>query len=181
MAREKNTRFLANILVLTGFGWLAILISLTPVDSRASAPATPDLLFCIIVFFTIRRPGVTPGALILVMGLLRDLAAGGPVGPGALTLWAGAEFLRFHRETIMRSIFAEAGAVAAVIIAVNVIQLAVLLAAFTPSPPLEVLAAGAALTFVSYLILGGLLRLIFRIRMEPAENHKLIGRSGRAR
>ncbi|MFV0474039.1 MAG: hypothetical protein ACK5MQ_07495 [Pikeienuella sp.] len=179
--RVPRPMLFANMVVLIGFGWLAILIALTPVDARASAAPAPDLLFCVAAFLAIRRPRATPAALVLILGLARDLAGGGPVGLGALTLWAAVEYLRFHRERLLRSPAAELGFVAGAIIAMTLAQLGVLLVALTPSPPLEVLGAGALATFAAYLITAGMLRYVFMIRPEAGENLKLIGRAGRSR
>ncbi|WP_340108549.1 hypothetical protein [Pikeienuella sp. HZG-20] len=179
--RASRPLILANMAVLISFGWLAILISLTPVDARASAAPTPDLLFCVAAFLAIRRPRATPAALILILGLARDLASGGPVGLGALALWGGVEFLRFRRDRLIRSFVAEAGAVAFAIVAMTAAQLALLLLALTPSPPLEVLGIGALATFAAYFGVALIFRHIFRIRPETEENLKLSDRAGRGR
>lgn len=179
--RAPRPVLFANMAVLIGFGWFAILVSLTPVDARASAAPSPDLLFCVASYLAIRRPGATPGALVLLLGLARDLAGGGPVGLGALTLWAAVEYLRFHRDRLLRSPAMELGVVAATIVAMNLAQLVVLLLALTPSPPLEVLGAGALGSFLAYIVVAVILRYLFMIRPDQVENLKLIGRAGRGR
>lgn len=179
--RAPGPILFANMAVLIGFGWLAILISLTPVDARASALPSPDLLFCVAAFLAIRRPDATPAALVLVLGLAHDLVSGGPVGLGALTLWGGVEYLRFHRERLLRSPVVEMGGVAATILAMTVAQLGVLLLVLTPSPPLVVLGAGAFATLLAYGAVALIFRYLFRIRPEAVENLKLIGRAARAR
>lgn len=179
--RAPRPILFANMAVLLGFGWLAILISLTPVDARASASPSPDLLFCVAAFLAIRRPDATPAALIIILGLVRDLAGGGPVGLGALTLWTGVEYLRFHRDRLLRSTATEFGVVAATILAMSVAQLGALLLVLTPSPPLEVLGAGALVTLIAYGAVSLIFRYLFLIRPEAIENLKLIGRAGRGR
>lgn len=181
MAAPQTRTFLwANILVLLAFGWLAILLGLTPLDARASAAPMPDFLFCVAAFLAIRRPAATPAVLIIILGLVRDLAGGGPVGLGALTLWGGVEYLRFHRDRLLRSFLIEAWVVFVVSIVLTAIQLGVLLLALTPSPPLEVLGFGVLSTLAAYFIITLIFRHVFRIRPEAGENLKLIGRAGRS-
>ncbi|QIE54299.1 hypothetical protein G5B40_01865 [Pikeienuella piscinae] len=179
--RSPRPILFANMAVLIGFGWLAILVGLTPVDARASALPSPDLLFCVAAFLAIRRPDATPAILVITLGLVRDLISGGPVGLGALTLWAGVEYLRFHRDRLLRSPMVEMGGVAATILSITVVQLGVLLLVLTPSPPLVVLGAGAFATLCAYGVVALVLRYLFRIRPESVENPKLIGRAARAR
>lgn len=179
--RAPRTLYWANIIVLIAFGWLAILISLTPLDARASATPSPDLLFCVAAFLAIRRPAATPPILVLLLGLLRDFAGGGPIGVSALALLGAVEYLRLKRDWLLRSVMTELWVIAAVIFAMTAAQLAFLLLALTPSPPLEVLAVGVISTFIAYLFVWLIFRNIFRIMPETDENLKLIGRSGRGR
>lgn len=180
-ARVPRALYWANAIVLVAFGWLAILIGLTPVNMRASAAPSPDVLFCVAAFLAIRRPAATPPVLVLLLGLLRDLAGGGPAGLGALMLLAAVEYLRYRREWLLRSLFTELGGVAVTILAMVALQLGLLLLALTPSPPLEVLAEGVGTTFIAYLIVWLVFRNIFRIMPEVDENMKLTGRAGRGR
>lgn len=166
----------ANAMVLAGFGWLAILLELAPVDLRASATPSPDLLFCVSAFLVIRRPSSTPAALIVVLGLARDLIGGGPVGVGALSLMLAVEALRFHRDALIRSWAREFAAVALVAFAMIAAQVVALTLAFAPSPALDTLALGGVFTCFAYVALALLLRYLFRIKGEAAENLTLIGR-----
>lgn len=179
--RVPPTLYWANVIVLIAFGWLAILIGLTPVNMRASAAPSPDILFCVAAFLAIRRSSATPPVLVLLLGLLRDLTGGGPTGLGALTLLAAVEYLRYRREWLLRSFFTEIWAVAATIFVMAAAQLALLLLALTPSPPLEVLADGVGTTFVAYLIVWLIFRNVFRIMPDVDENLKLTKRAGRGR
>ncbi|MEL7464419.1 MAG: hypothetical protein AAFN79_10155, partial [Pseudomonadota bacterium] len=91
-----------NALVLIGFGWLAILLELAPLGARASAAPSPELLFCVAAFLALRRPGSTPSALVLLLGLANDVLGGGPAGLGALTMLAAVEALRANRDWLLR-------------------------------------------------------------------------------
>ncbi len=168
---------LAGMAALAALGWLAILIGLAPIDARAAAWPAPDLLFGVVACFAVRRPSSSPAALILVLGLARDVLGGGPAGLGALTLWAAAEYLRFHRDRFIRSPLAEAGALAALSLLLPFAHLVAMTALFAPSPPLSVLALGAISTFAAALAVRVLLVHLLRIGGEAVENHRLIGRA----
>lgn len=167
---------LAHMAALAGCGAAAILIGLAPTDARATAVPAPDLLFCVAACLALRRPAATPAGLVLLLGLARDLVGGGPAGLGALTLWAAVEWLRARRERIARAPLAEAAAVAALAVLIPLAQLVALTLAFAASPPLVTLAAGALTTAAAYPFVAVLLRFGLRIRGEPAEALRLLGR-----
>ncbi|MEX2519816.1 MAG: hypothetical protein WD969_10845 [Paracoccaceae bacterium] len=179
--RSSGPMLYANMAVLVSFGWLAILIGLAPIDARAAARPSPDLLFCVAAFLAIRRPSATPAILVLLLGLVRDVIGGAPVGLGALTLWGAVEYLRFHRERLIRSLPAEIGVIAALAFLIPALHLAAMTLTLAPSPALEVLASGAVATIVAYCLVALLFRYVFRIRGEAEENLRLIGRAERRR
>jgi rod shape-determining protein MreD len=66
--------------------WMAIVLDLAPFAHGDAGWTMPDALFLCIACVTLRRPTLLPAPLVLAIGLLRDLLAGGPVGAGALGL-----------------------------------------------------------------------------------------------
>lgn len=154
-------------LILLSFGWLAILLELAPLNEAAGALPAPDILFCVVAFLVMRRPGGASGVLILTLGLARDLLGGGPVGLGALTLLAAAETLRFLAEPLRRRSrvyeFLAVAATAAIISVAHVVILTISLAAV---PPLEILALRLLMTVAAYFVVFFFFRQILRIRAE---------------
>ncbi|MEM7544469.1 MAG: hypothetical protein AAF367_02950 [Pseudomonadota bacterium] len=170
----------ANALVLLGFGWLAILLQLAPLSGLASAPPSPDLLFCVAAFLLLRRPASTPAFLIVILGLLRDLLGGGPAGLGALVLLAALEVLRLYADLIRRrGFFVELAAIATLVLMMSAFQVVVLALALTPIPPLDRIAMGALMTILAYIGVAILFRWVLRIRPAPEDNGMLIGRARR--
>jgi rod shape-determining protein MreD len=93
---------LAGLAVAAALMWLAIAIDLAPLTGAARGWAMPDLLFLVTACLALRRPGMVPAPLVLVAGLLRDLLAGGAVGPGALALLVASRFLRGRAPALKR-------------------------------------------------------------------------------
>ncbi len=163
-----------NSLVLIGFAWLAILIELTPLNEEASTMPAPDLLFCVSAFLVLRRPSATPGFLIVFLGLARDLIGGGPVGLGALALFASIEGLRALGEFLgRRSFIFELGAVSAFSFLVITLQTIGLLITFTQPPPLDQLALRGLGTIAAYIWIFIFFRWVLRVRGEFADDRRL--------
>ena len=95
-----------SVIVLAAFGWLAILLEMAPLNEDARAFPAPDLLFCVCAYFALRRPSGSPGLLVGVLGLCRDLVSGGPVGLGAMSLIAGVETMRSVGDAIRHVLMA---------------------------------------------------------------------------
>lgn len=165
-------------LILLCFGWLAILLELAPINEAAGALPSPDILFCVVAFLVMRRPGSAPGVLILTLGLARDLLGGGPVGLGALTLLAAAETLRYLAEPLRRrSRIYEFLAIALLAAAIAIAHVIVLTMALAAVPPLDVLAMRLVMTVGTYFLVFFLFRQILRIRAERLGDRRF-GQSG---
>ena len=65
---------------------LALALVNVPLGVGAWAAPWPDLVACVMFFWTIHRPGAVPPLMLLIVGVLRDLLAGGTLGAGALPL-----------------------------------------------------------------------------------------------
>lgn len=168
----------ANLLVLMAFGWLAIQIELAPLGGAASATPAPDLLFCVAGFLALRRPAESPAALILILGLARDLLGGGPAGLGAIALLIGTAIMRAAAEALRRrTLLHELALVAAAILAMTVIEALAMTLTLAPTPPLDVIGLGALTTFVAYLGVGLLLHWVLRIRRAPLETRLSLSRA----
>lgn len=92
----------AGLAATTALMWVAIAIDLAPLTGTARGWAIPDLLFLVTACLALRRPAMVSAPLVLGAGLLRDLLAGGAVGPGALALLLSSRFLRGRAPALKR-------------------------------------------------------------------------------
>ena len=79
--------------MLFGFGVVAVLAAMIPLGPGGSL-VPPDLLFCLVVAWTLRSPDTVPVWALVVLGLFGDLMLSRPVGLGALGLLLAAEIIR---------------------------------------------------------------------------------------
>lgn len=96
---------LARTMLMLTLGLLAIYVEAAPLGIGPSAPPSPDLLLCVTVYWTARRPGSTPLLAVFALGLVRDLMTDVPTGAGALSLVLAAEGVRRVRHRLARSSF----------------------------------------------------------------------------
>lgn len=91
--------------LMLSLGLLAIYVEAAPLGIGPQAPPSPDLLLCVVVYWTARRPGSTPLLAIFGLGLVRDLLTDVPTGAGALALVLAAWVVRRVRHRLSRSSF----------------------------------------------------------------------------
>lgn len=96
---------IVRIGLMACLGLIAIYVEAAPLGIGPSAPPSPDLLLCVVVYWTARRPGSTPLLLVFALGLVRDLLTDVPTGAGALGLVVAAEAIRHVRTRLARSSF----------------------------------------------------------------------------
>lgn len=174
LGRDPLHHRLGGVLILAVFGATAILIEIAPLTGPRGGTPTPDLLFCVATFLAIRRPSGSPAAIILLLGLARDLISGGPVGLGALVLLGGVETLRASAEGLRRrGRLIEFALVVLVACAMGLAQYIVLAITFAAPPPLGALALRATATGLAYLAVFFLFRQILRIRAERPRDMRL--------
>ncbi len=121
-----------RVLLLGFLGLVAIFIEIAPIGFTPHARPSPDILFAIVAYWSVRRPGSTPVMLIFGLGLVRDLLADVPVGAGTLALILVVEFLRTQGATLVRQSFfiewATVSMVAFVMISIQFLLVALTLA-----------------------------------------------------
>jgi hypothetical protein len=93
---------LSRLAVAALLMWLAIAVDLAPLTGAARGWPMPDPLFLVTACLALRRPGLVPAPLVLGAGLLRDLLAGGAVGPGALALLVVSRVMRARAPALRR-------------------------------------------------------------------------------
>lgn len=139
--------------IVAALGVVVIHVPLVPVDHAADRVANPDLLFCLLAAWTLRRPAAVPLPLVLVLGLAADLLLGRPPGPGALGLVLATEYLRTRRPSGFAREAIRAALIFAALLAGTALLLLVTLA---PSPGLEPLARHWFATTIAYPAVAGL-------------------------
>jgi rod shape-determining protein MreD len=99
-----GARALRVALLLT-VGLLAIYGEAAPLGVGPSAPPSPDLLLCVVVYWAAHRPGSTPLLAVLALGLARDLLTDTPAGAGALALVLAGEIVKSMQRRLARRTF----------------------------------------------------------------------------
>ncbi|MEL6997187.1 MAG: hypothetical protein AAFN27_18555 [Pseudomonadota bacterium] len=101
-----DTGRLARMVLLVALGFAVICIEAMPLGLQATARPSPDLLLCLVAFWSLRRPGSAPAVVIFALALSRDFLTDVPVGAGAITLLLISELLKLRRRALARSNFA---------------------------------------------------------------------------
>ncbi|MFO1104647.1 MAG: rod shape-determining protein MreD [Amaricoccus sp.] len=95
MTRASALPLWSQRLLLPALALVAIYLPLIPL-APGSGAVPPDLLFCLLVGWTIRRPNAIPAWAVLLLGLFADLMLSRPVGLGALGLLLATEAARIE-------------------------------------------------------------------------------------
>lgn len=96
---------LVRMMAVFVLGMLAIYIEAAPLGVPVDAPPSPDLLLCVVAYWSIRRPGSIPLMLVFLLGLTRDLVTDVPVGAGVLALVLISEGFKTWRRHLARLFF----------------------------------------------------------------------------
>jgi len=82
-----------RVALLLGFGLVAVLAAMIPLGPGGHL-VPPDLLFCLVLAWTLRAPGSVPIWALVLLGLFADTMLSRPIGLGALGLLLAAEAVR---------------------------------------------------------------------------------------
>lgn len=165
-----SARRLIRTMLLLGLGLLAIFAEAAPLGHEAAARPSPDLLFLVVAYFSVRRPGTALLLLVFTLGVVRDLLTDPPVGAAALALVAASEALKSVSPSLRRSHFpAELLAISVVLAGMLLVQWLVLVLTFLEPPPLMVLIQQWGITVAIYPVLALVLRWMFRIGWRKPE------------
>jgi len=96
---------LTRMVLVVLFGVLAIYVEAAPLGVGPDAPPSPDLLLCVVVFWSVRRPEAIPIPLVFALALMRDLLTDMPVGAGTLALVLISEVFKLRRRQLARAMF----------------------------------------------------------------------------
>lgn len=155
---------LARIGAMLCLGLLAVSVEVAPLGIGPSAPPSPDLLLCVVVYWTVRRPGSTPLLAVFGLGLVRDLLTDVPTGAGALSLVLAAEGIRHVRLRLARSSFlVEWLALAAAAFGTAALLWVLVALTLTQPPYVVALAHQSLYTIMAYPLIVAAFRWCLRI------------------
>lgn len=161
---------LANVAFVLALGFVAISVEAAPLGLRADTWPSPDLLFCIVAYWALRRPEAVPVIAVFAAGLARDLLTDTPAGAGALTLVLAAEALKAAgRPLARRGVGTEWLAVAGAFAAVLLVQWLMVLLVLAHPPYLLELGQQWVVTLALYPLLATVFRWLFGIRRRKFE------------
>lgn len=161
---------LFRIALLLMLGTVAIFAEAAPLGLGPTAPPSPDLLMCILVYWSIRRPGSTPLLAVFALGLVRDFLTDVPLGAGTLSLVIVTELFKSQRYTLKRmNIFVEWIAVTvAAFLSTAFVWFLVVLTLAQP-PYVTELVHQCLYTAMVYPLIAVTLRWVFRISWRKAK------------
>jgi len=153
--------FIALMLTL---GLLAIGLEAAPLGLSANAWPSPDILFCVVAYWSIRRPEAAVLPAVVALGLVRDLITDIPPGAGLLTLVLASEFLKAVGPGLARRNFATEWALLAMVLAFVMLgQWLVVLLLLAHPPYLYDLGLQWLATLALYPALALVFRWLFRV------------------
>jgi rod shape-determining protein MreD len=137
---------------------------LAPLGLYAGAHASPDLVWCVVAYVALRRPGAAHPLLVFGVGLLQDMLTTGPFGAGVLTMLLMSEFLRAQSHWLCRRpILFEWFVVSLTALAMMFLQWLMLTISFADPPALLELAPRLGLTILAFPLVAAAFRYLLRI------------------
>lgn len=165
-----NLSRLAGIAVMLVMGMSALFLEAAPLGLAADAQPSPDLVFLVIAFWSLRRPEIAALLAVYGLGLARDLLTDTPVGMGALTLVLASGYLKSMGPALARWRFvAEWVVVAMTLLTVLMVQWLAVLVLLAHPPYLYDLALQWLISIAIYPMLVLVLSWLFRIGWRKPE------------
>jgi len=161
---------LIRIALLLVLGLVAVFVEAAPLGLSADAYPSPDILFCVVAYWSIRRPEAAALIAVFALGLARDLMTDAPVGAGVLTLVFASEFLKALGHGLARRSFATEWLLLATVLALVIMaQWLIVLILLAHPPYLTDLAYQWLATMALYPVLAVVFRWLFRIGWRKGE------------
>ena len=155
---------LFRVLLVAVMGVLAVYVEAAPLGVPVDAPPSPDLLLCLVAYWSIRRPGSIPMLLVFALGLFRDMVTDVPIGAGALSLILVSEGFKVWRRRLAQSMFlTEWLAVTAASLASTGLVCILIALTFAQPPYLTPLLNQSLFTAMVYPFLVLVLRWVLRV------------------
>lgn len=160
---------LARTALMLVLGMLAIYVEAAPLGIGPQAPPSPDLLLCVVVYWSVRRPGSTPIPAVFALGLVRDIVTDMPTGGGALALVLASEAAKGMRRRLARRTFTLEWLVLAGAALASALLVWLLVALMLSQPPyLATLVHRSLYTAMAYPLVALTLRWGMRITWRNA-------------
>ncbi len=161
---------------LLALGAAALHLPLLPYAFGAHGLPMPDLVYCLTIVWTIRRPAETPLWAVVALGVAGDVMLSRPLGLGALGLMLAAEAARSSAASLRAGPFAAEWLTAVGLFAALLLGMqAALRLVFLDGAAWEPLIAHAAATALAYPAIAA---LAFGYRLRGARS--ALDRPGRA-
>jgi rod shape-determining protein MreD len=165
-----NLSRLAGITVMLSMGMAGLFLEAAPLGLSADARPSPDLVFLVVAFWSLRRPEVAALLAVYALGLARDLLTDTPVCIGALSLVLASGYLKSMGPVLARWRFvAEWFVVSMTLMIVLALQWLTVLVLLAHPPYLYDLGLQWLITVAIYPVLALVLSWLFRIGWRKPE------------
>lgn len=173
----SSTRLGFEVVLFIVLGFVSIGLAILPMGLTADSTPFPDLMFCVIAAWVIRRPETAPLLAIAAIGLVGDVMMMRPLGLWTLLLVLGSEGLRISERAFRDIPFVlEWIYVSGFLIIMIILQNVILLVSFADVYDFGMLAWHVMRTIAIYPIVAAVLYWIFRIRApKPNERPNRLG------
>jgi rod shape-determining protein MreD len=105
MSRRRTIPAVVEPAILLCLGFVAVQAALIPLGPGGRL-AAPDLLYCLLIAWVIRRPAQSPLWVVLLLGLFADVMLSRPIGLGALGVLLLTEAFRTRAALFHNAPFA---------------------------------------------------------------------------
>jgi len=155
---------LVGATLMLAMGLAAVFLEAAPLGLAAEARPSPDLVFLVVAYWSVRRPEAAFLIAVFALGLVRDLLTDTPAGIGVLALVATTEALKALSPALARRRFVAEWVVVALLLGlVLALQWLTVLLLLAHPPYLSDLGQQWLVGVALYPPLALVLRWLFRI------------------
>ncbi|NOR61639.1 MAG: hypothetical protein GQ535_03980 [Rhodobacteraceae bacterium] len=153
------------------FGLLAIAYPILPLQFTPERWPAPEILFALTMAWVVRQPQSAPFLLIALLAIVADAVLMRPMGLWALLLLVASETVRFSYRAIQeRGLMMEFSMVAALFLAMLILQNLLLWVSFSQSLEVARMLQFGVLTLLCYPVMVAFLHYIIRVRKPDTAN-----------
>lgn len=165
--------------VFLAMALLILVGNLLPLQTVPRGWAGPDLLLCLAMAWSVRRPDLVPLVLLAIVFLLSDLLLSRPPGLAAALMLVACNDLQSRTRRLRDAGFAAEWTRAATLIVGTAVAYRISLGLFfIPAPPLSLIAFQTVATVLVYPIVVAASALLFGVRLTaPGEMDSMGQRS----